>query len=387
MSNLLLASAASGIIRNAHFVTPNGRSVPERTLLIEPPATNILVYSRDYSQAAWNKTNVTLTAAAAIAPDGTLTATKVAATASAATNFFQTTAAAAAAPPAVYTIYAKMGSGATDANRFILWNASAGTAVVQLTINYETGVLTVTTGAARAHNVGNGWWRIELLGLSGFSNTDDLRVYPAFTGNTETAGEFCYLWQADLVRLPVMTSPILTTTTTASRAADAISLTESRLNPARAMTLYLRGVELGTAAIANGRYAQLGDSANAAPRIVVYRASATELGVLAENGLGGSAQSVVTGHPSLYDLVELMAEFGPTGVTTLTRCFNEGTPAAGAPSGAMVMPAAWSDTKVWLGMIGTGTGGVSGVFGFTHFKMLEGVGHGLAAVRRAAGVR
>jgi len=46
-------------------------------ILVEPSATNLLPYSEDFSNAAWDKNNVTLTADYGIAPDGTNTSTRI----------------------------------------------------------------------------------------------------------------------------------------------------------------------------------------------------------------------------------------------------------------------------------------------------------------------
>ena len=46
-------------------------------ILVEPSATNLLPYSEDFSNAAWAKSNVTLTADYGIAPDGTNTSTRI----------------------------------------------------------------------------------------------------------------------------------------------------------------------------------------------------------------------------------------------------------------------------------------------------------------------
>ncbi|WP_156920677.1 phage head spike fiber domain-containing protein [Fundidesulfovibrio putealis] len=46
-------------------------------LLIEEQRTNLLYPSEDFSNAAWTKTRATITANAAVAPDGTMTADKL----------------------------------------------------------------------------------------------------------------------------------------------------------------------------------------------------------------------------------------------------------------------------------------------------------------------
>lgn len=57
-----------------------GNKIPESTLdgvSIEPASTNTFIYSEDFTNAGWGKNNVSVTANATIAPNGTLTADKV----------------------------------------------------------------------------------------------------------------------------------------------------------------------------------------------------------------------------------------------------------------------------------------------------------------------
>ena len=46
-------------------------------LLLEPSRTNLITYSEDFSQSAWNKTNLTLLSNNIISPDGTSNASKL----------------------------------------------------------------------------------------------------------------------------------------------------------------------------------------------------------------------------------------------------------------------------------------------------------------------
>jgi hypothetical protein len=66
----VLVSETTNVARFQHdpvTLTPRG-------LLIEGASTNILTYSEDFSNAAWGKTNITVTANAVAAPDGATTA-------------------------------------------------------------------------------------------------------------------------------------------------------------------------------------------------------------------------------------------------------------------------------------------------------------------------
>jgi hypothetical protein len=69
-SDGLIQTAASGVPRFDH----TGATGESLGLLVEEARTNIATYSTDFSQAVWAKSNSTITANAATAPDGTLTA-------------------------------------------------------------------------------------------------------------------------------------------------------------------------------------------------------------------------------------------------------------------------------------------------------------------------
>ena len=155
--------------------------------------TNVLTSPRDYSNAAWVKTNVTVTANSITAPDGTATATRLEATASAATNLNQDI--TATSTTATLTLYVKQGSGATDANSFVIRNQTTATNLLNITVNYSTGAITYVTGASGATMtaVSDNWWRLTLTVSSGITVGNTLRLYPCFSGNTETAGEFAYV--------------------------------------------------------------------------------------------------------------------------------------------------------------------------------------------------
>lgn len=161
--------------------------------------TNVLTSPRDLSNAAWTKTNITLTANAIAGPDGSTTATKVAATASATTSLVQ--AATISATAATATVFIKVGSGATDANAFALRNATTATTLLSVTVNYSTGAITYVTGSSGATMtaLSDNWWKLTLSASSGITAGNSVQLYPCFAGGTETAAEFAYVWGSELV--------------------------------------------------------------------------------------------------------------------------------------------------------------------------------------------
>lgn len=164
---------------------------------------NLLLRSEEFDNSYWTKNNVTITANSTTAPDSTSTADKIEATTSASTTaFMQVTNAGRGAAALTYSIYAKQGSGATDANRFGLYNTTTAQNLLFVSVNYSSGAITYIAGSSGATvaSAGSGWWRVSLTVTSGFSASDTIQVYLGFTGSSETAGEFLYAWGAQLER-------------------------------------------------------------------------------------------------------------------------------------------------------------------------------------------
>ena len=160
---------------------------------------NLLTFPADFTNAAWTKTNVTVTANATTAPDGTTTATKLAATAGAATSVSQTATATATTHTASFFI--KQGSATTAGNRFRITNQTTSTVLLSVTVNYGTGAITYVTGSSGATmtSLSNGWWKLTLYASSGITIGNTLSVAPMFLGSTESAGEFAYIWNPELL--------------------------------------------------------------------------------------------------------------------------------------------------------------------------------------------
>jgi hypothetical protein len=164
-----------------------------------------LLNGSDFSQASWVKTNITLTINATTAPDGTVTADKLLATASVATSVAQTVNGAGKASGKQFVIFAKQGSAATDGNKFTLRNVTTATNLLDCTVNFGTGVVTMVTGPAANVTMfaypggGGGWWRIVLdsTGLA-LSDGDNLQVFTGFNGAVETLNEFVFVWSGSL---------------------------------------------------------------------------------------------------------------------------------------------------------------------------------------------
>lgn len=223
-----IVSAPAGTPRFDHDPV----TLQPRGLLIEEQRTNLLTYSEDWTNAAWNKTNITVTAAATTSPDGTADAQKLEATATAATSVITPTA-TVAATSATFSVYVKQGTGATTANTFTLRNDTSATNLIRGTLDYSTGVFTYITGSTGVivTNAGNGWWRIVMTATSGITSGNTIRGYVGFDGGPQTAGNHLFAWGAQLEAGSFATSYIPTVASQVTRAADQASIVAPNFAP------------------------------------------------------------------------------------------------------------------------------------------------------------
>ena len=182
---------ANGVIQTASPDTvrvDHVDSVP--MILVEPSATNLVTYSEDFSNAAWAKSNVTLTADYGIAPDGTNTSTRIEYPAG--SSYI-----AESVTPATYTASAFVKGVSGEVVKFGV-GANIGQGV-EFTLNGQ-------------------WQRIEHTGTGGTI------FFSALGGNTATDFE---IWGAQLETGSVATSYIPTSGSTVTRQADDLSITGS----------------------------------------------------------------------------------------------------------------------------------------------------------------
>ena len=129
---------------------------------------NLLLRSEEMDNASWVKSGLTVTANAAIAPDGTLTADLLS-NVSAESIYQQTTLPAASGTVYTYSLYVK--SASSDWIRFIVFESADSANQLTLWFNPSTGTLgTVSAGGTATLVTGNveaaanGFYRIYLTG-------------------------------------------------------------------------------------------------------------------------------------------------------------------------------------------------------------------------------
>ena len=247
-----------------------GASCPK--LLLEPQRTNSLTYSEDFSNAAYTKSQASITANAAIAPDGTMSADKLVEDTSNNTH----------------VIYRGPG-GAGDTLSFFA-KAAERNWVGVLSNNGDISFFNIANGTLGTIQAGstatitpydNGWYRCTLYNTHG---SFGMSIYLATANGTNTytgdGTSGAFIWGAQLEESATYaTSYIPTLSAASTRGADAaykssatalIGQTEGTIfaefaNPAKA---------------SQGRYFSLSDG-TAGNRIDVYAVSPTEIGIYA----------------------------------------------------------------------------------------------------------
>lgn len=193
-------------------------------LLIEEQRTNIALYSEQFENAVWNPSNVSVTPNTIVSPDGSLDGDKL--YENTANSYHQIYQTFSTSTGVTYnaTIYAKAG----ERSIIDLYLQLPGSVVASF--NLITGVATQVIGTTNPTmtNVGNGWWRCSITSTATGATTGYMNVIlnngstSFYTGNGFNG---VYLWGAQLEAGSFATSYIATTSASATRTADAASMT------------------------------------------------------------------------------------------------------------------------------------------------------------------
>jgi hypothetical protein len=188
--------------QSVSLVNPGGISGSTGTgaltaLWTAPVSANTILNSEEFDNAAWSKTNATVTANAVTAPNSTLTADQIfddaVASGGHAVSMSRPT---VAGQPHTLSVYAKAGT-----RGFIRLSLSGGTYYSVFDLNAGTLGLTSGLTSRNIEAVGGGWYRCSItITIAGASVTNTIALMPANQVNPNYAGDgsSLYLWGVQL---------------------------------------------------------------------------------------------------------------------------------------------------------------------------------------------
>lgn len=219
-----------GLIETAVNDTPRFDYDPAtlacKGLLIEEQRTNAILSSMDLrtvasgnAVSAWTSVTTTQTLASGISPDGTNTATKIAASGGNVSHTIASITQTVTAGTFTLSVYLKAAEfttatlGHVTVGGFCLCNYTLTGAGAASSVNNNTDW---SGGIASIQNVGNGWYRCVLTATT-VGTAASMRIYPGTSAIYDTDGSGILAWGAQYEAGAFQTSYIQTTTAAATR--------------------------------------------------------------------------------------------------------------------------------------------------------------------------
>ena len=352
---LQVQTAASGVARSAHYVIPTGQTLPIQTLLLEPQRTNVLLRSEELGTTPWNNNNTgtTVTSNAIVAPDGTTTADLVSGDG---TIAFQGRAQSITFTPTDATprtksiaVYVKQGASASVVVG--LFDGTAPVALHYVQITWTAGVPSIATvlGSGTiypAEAVANGWYRVSFSVNSVIATHNNILVLYS-NDQSATAGS-TYYWGAQAEDAVVPSSYIKTEGTTITRNADSLYFPFTA--PPQAMTVYVRGVDIGAGrGVAGGTHVlSISDGNLLNPKLAILDNGSFNGQVYAQWSNASSDSVSVSPITAVGNLRELRMTLSATGVVIMAQSLNGAAEVVGTPGSAAPLTATFSAERLYL---------------------------------------
>lgn len=204
-------------------------------LLIEEARTNLLTYSEQFDNAAWVKTNASITANAITAPDGTLAADKLIEDSTSNAHYVGSSCSFTSGTAYAFSVYAKAGE------RSVLQISFPGTAFSNAYANFDlsAGVVSASSGvSASITPVGGGAYRCTAVATATASTSSNaglvIQTSPAAARLAIYQGDGAsglYVWGAQIEVGSFATSYIPTTSAAVTRGAEVASITGGNFSP------------------------------------------------------------------------------------------------------------------------------------------------------------
>jgi len=337
-----LVQDAGNVLRDRHYLNAT------RTTLLETASTNYALRSETFDDATWTKAQTTIAANAVAAPNGTLTADKLAETAVTNNHYvYQTGITITSAEKVAGSVFVK------NAGRFrgrLYVGDISGSNFFATEFNLTTGTTSavILAGAAtgfysRIVPLANGWYRLEVAGAVNAGVTSghlQVNIYDD-SGNVSYLGDVTkglYLWGAQFERWTTgvngpCTSYMATTSGTATRSNDVVAMVANWPWPTQPLWIYAKFIDLGWSQLASfGELTKWTNSAAVPPMLRLLTGNGSpgqnpNHRFNYSNGLPGltganQAAAMVTPGANYGDTVELFARVFSDGSTEIQRSIN-----------------------------------------------------------------
>jgi hypothetical protein len=351
----VLASAATGVIRDAHYF--NG----ERVLLLELAIANQLLRSEALDNASWTKTGSTVTADATTAPDGNATMDLVKEDSSTGQHGVQQ---APATQPGNVESAVSCFFKPKERTACQITTTDRGGATLTSIFDTGTGTWTVMNHARSYVEPGaysNGAWRIGVTVQNGASGTSAKAFFglangtgsgaDSYTGDGASGG---YIWGCQWENHSTTyrgfpTSYIVTTTAAVTRVGDALTFVPP--TPA-ALTFYLDFYDLTEVSPAgnNVRFWRIGSSESTADAF--YGRTAGSLTCTHYNGAALASGNVTLASVVKNDRVELRGTMFANGSCRCAVSRNAAAESVSTTSSTGAIGASWNGNTMTIMGIG-----------------------------------
>jgi hypothetical protein len=244
ISNDTTASAVSvGPVANLPRLDYLGSSCPR--LLLEPQRTNLAQYSEQFDNAYWTKLNSTITANAAVSPDGYSNADQITDDVTSGSHLVYRIPSSRSTGTA-WSIFMKKGT----LDFGFIGNVQSSTAFTTAVIDLTNGTVkelqngSGNTGSVTVQDYGNGWYRVIMQSSANGGGTSiGCSDGSALSGSTKDAiysgtGKHIFIFGAALEDASYATSYIPTLGAAVTRD---VNITEGRVNGSSEMFLTIRG--------------------------------------------------------------------------------------------------------------------------------------------------